>query len=163
RTVRGLMTQYLARRIVLYIPTLLLASMAIFAIMRALPGDVALVILGGQESGPAGLEHLDALREELGLADPLPVQYGKWAWTMVNGEFGGRSVLDREPLSAIIARRLPVTLQIALYTVVISWILAIPMGILAAVYQNKWPDYVIRVTSLVGHALPNFWIALVLL
>ena len=157
------MPQYLARRIGLYIPTLLLASIAIFGIMRALPGDVALVILGGQESGSSGLEQLEDLRQELGLKDPLPVQYGKWIWTMVNGEFGGRSVLDREPLSAIIARRLPVTLQIALYTIVISWLLAIPLGVLAAVYQNKWADYAIRVSSLVGHALPNFWMALVLL
>jgi len=157
------MIQYLARRVLLYVPTLLLASLAIFAIMRALPGDVALVILGSQESSPAGVEHLEALRQELGLKDPVLVQYGRWMWTMVNGEFGGRSIMDREPLSEIIARRLPVTLQLALYTVIISWFLAIPMGVLAAVYQNKWLDYAIRVVSLAGHALPNFWIGLVLL
>ena len=157
------MRQYLVRRVLLYIPTLLLASLAIFAIMRALPGDVAVLILGSQESGAAGVEHLEALRRELGLTEPLPVQYGRWMWTMVNGEFGGRSIMDKEPLSEIIARRLPVTLQIAVYTVIISWFLAIPMGVLAAVYQNKWPDYAIRVISLAGHALPNFWIALVLL
>lgn len=157
------MQQYLARRLLLYIPTLILASMAIFAIMRVLPGDVALIILGGEESSPSAMEQLDSLRKELGLLDPLPVQYGNWMWSMVNGNFGGRSILDREPLPQIIARRLPVTLQLTLYTVILGWFISIPLGLLAAVYQNKWPDYIIRVTTLAGHAMPSFWLALVLL
>ena len=105
------MQQYLARRFLLFIPTLMIASLAIFAVMRVLPGDVALIILGGEESSASAMEQLESLREELGLKRPLPVQYGAWVWTMVNGEFGGRSVLDREPLAEILGRRVPVTLQ----------------------------------------------------
>jgi peptide/nickel transport system permease protein len=157
------MQQYLMRRLLLYVPTLILASMGIFAIMRVLPGDVALIILGGEESSPSAMEQLDSLRKELGLLDPLPVQYGNWMWSMVNGDFGGRSILDREPLPQIIARRLPVTLQLTLYTVILGWFISVPLGLIAAVYQNKWPDYIIRVTTLAGHALPSFWLALVLL
>ena len=81
---------------------------------------------------------------------------------MVNGSFGGESLWDGEELKDVIGRRLPVTLQLALYTVLIS-LLAIPLGILAALNRDRWPDYVIRVTTIAGHAMPNFWIALVLL
>jgi len=80
----------------------------IFAAMRILPGDVALVILGGAESSPSALAQLESLRYELGLGDPIYVQYGHWVLSLVNGQFGGQSIIDREPLTSIIARRLPV-------------------------------------------------------
>ncbi len=157
------MQQYILRRLILFGPTLLLASLAIFTIMRALPGDVALVILGGEASSAMATEQLEAYREALGLRDPLPVQYGKWVWSLVNGEFGGRSLADREPIGGILARRLPVTLQLAAYALVLSMIVSIPLGIIAAVRQDKWPDYLVRIVTLSGHALPNFWLALMLL
>ena len=114
------MQQYILRRLVLFVPTMLLASLATFLIMRALPGDVALVILGGEANTPAALEQVEAYREALGLRDPLPVQYGRWMWSLVNGEFGGKSLADREPIGSILGRRLPVTLQLAFYALVIS-------------------------------------------
>ncbi|MFN0073798.1 MAG: ABC transporter permease [Chloroflexota bacterium] len=157
------MQQYILRRLVLFVPTMLLASLATFFIMRALPGDVALVILGGEANSPAALEQLETYREALGLRDPLPVQYGRWMWSLVNGEFGGRSLADREPISAILARRVPVTLQLAFYALVISLVISVPLGVIAAVHQDRWPDYAVRLVTLSGHALPNFWLALVLL
>lgn len=158
------MQRYIARRIVLFIPTLLIASFVIFAIMRALPGDVALVILAGTDQSQAvSADALAQLRRELGLTDPLPVQYGKWLWSMVNGNFGGRSLVDKEPLRQIIARRLPVTLQLALYAFVIAVALSIPMGVIAAVYHRKWPDYATRVFTIWGLALPHFWLAMLLI
>ena len=151
---------------VLFIPTLVLASILIFGILRILPGDVALAILG-QESveGGGGFTEaqIEALREDLGLNDPLPVQYGKWVWSMVNGEFGGTSIRTNEDLSEIIGRRLPVTLQLALYTIVLSMVIAVPMGVFSALYQDRWPDYVLRITAILGQSMPNFWIALLLL
>ena len=88
------MQKYIARRVLLFIPTLVLASLLIFGILRVLPGDVALAILG-QEAAEGGGGYTETqireLREDLGLNDPLPVQYGKWVWSMVNGEFGGVS------------------------------------------------------------------------
>ncbi len=148
---------------ILFVPTLLIASLTIFGLMRVLPGDVAAVIAGTADSeAGAQAEELEIIREELGLNDPLPIQYGRWIWSMVNGSFGGESLWDGEELKDVIGRRLPVTLQLALYTVLIS-LLAIPLGILAALNRDRWPDYVIRVTTIAGHAMPNFWIALVLL
>ncbi len=158
------MQRYLARRLLLFFPTLVLASLAIFAIMRVIPGDVAQVITGGEEGTSVLMAgQLESIRQELGLTESLPVQYGRWVWSLVNGEFGGRSLLDKEDLSAIIGRRLPVTLQLAVYTLLISWTVSLPLGIVAAIYQNRWPDYIVRTASIAGHALPNFWIALVLI
>jgi peptide/nickel transport system permease protein len=156
------MRKYVVRRLMLYIPTLLLASLMIFAAMRVLPGDVALVILGGAESSPSALAQLDSLRHELGLDDPFYVQYGHWAWSMVNGQFGGSSIIDREALSSIIARRLPVTLQLASYTLILSFLVSIPLGIFAAIRQNTRSDYTVRIVAVLGHALPNFWVALMI-
>jgi peptide/nickel transport system permease protein len=158
--------KYIARRVLLFLPSLMLASILIFGILRILPGDVALAILGQEaiEGGGGFTEtQIKELREDLGLNDPLPVQYGKWVWSMVNGEFGGASIRTREDLSDIIGRRLPVTLQLALYTIVLSMVVAVPMGVFSALYQDKWPDYVLRMTAILGQSMPNFWIALLLL
>lgn len=160
------MQKYIARRLLLFIPTLLLASIVIFSILRVLPGDVALAMLGQEAAeGGSGFNEtqLRQVRESLGLNDPLPVQYGRWVWSMVNGEFGGESIRTREDLSSIISRRLPVTLQLALYTIVLAMIVAVPMGVLSGLYQDKWPDYVLRLTAILGQSMPNFWIALLLL
>ncbi len=157
------MQQYLLRRLLLFFPTLLVASLAIFVIMRILPGDVALSIAGSEDTEEVDIELLNALREQLGLTEPLPVQYGKWMWSMVNGEFGGASLTDREPLSEIVGRRLPVTFQLAAFAIVISGMIGIPLGVVAALRQNRWPDYLIRAATIAGHAVPNFWLALMLL
>ena len=82
---------------------------------------------------------------------------------MVNVEFGGSSIVSREPISDIMARRLPVTLELAAWTALIAWVISIPAGVIAAVYQNRKPDYVVRFITLAGTALPNFWIALMLI
>ena len=158
------MRQYLARRLVLFVPTLFLASLAIFATMRVIPGDIAVVILAGEETADkVSEEQFEALREQLGLTDPLPVQYGRWIWSMVNGQFGGISLLDKEPLSDILKRRAVVTLQITVYTIILSVAISVPLGVIAAVYQDRWPDYVVRLMTIAGHALPNFWVGLMVL
>jgi len=155
---------YLIRRVLLFVPTLLLASAVVFTAMRVLPGDVATVILGTPETtGAATREQLEDLRRQLGLEDPFAVQYGRWAWSMVNGEFGGSSIMDREPLPAIIARRGLVTLQLALFALLVAVVISVPLGVVAAVYQDKWPDYLVRVVTIAGHALPHFWLALLIL
>jgi peptide/nickel transport system permease protein len=157
------MQQYLLRRVLLFVPTLFVASLAIFVVMRLLPGDVAMLILGGDASSPSAQQQIESYRETLGLNDPYPVQYARWAWSMLNGSFGGDSLMDREPLAAIIGRRLPVTLQLAFYAVVMSAIVSVPLGIVAAVRQDRWPDYVVRVMTIAGNAVPNFWVALLAL
>jgi len=154
---------YITRRVLLFFPTLFFASLLIFGAMRILPGDVASHILLDEEGAYVTEEAYEKLQEQLGLTDPLPVQYGKWIWSMVNGELGGHSLITKEPISEIVSRRIVVTAQMAAYTIVLTMLIAIPLGVLAAVYQNKWPDYLIRTFTIAGHAIPNFWLALMVL
>ena len=157
---------YLARRLVLFIPTLLLGTILVFGVMRVLPGDIAISILGQEahEGGqPIDPHRLEDLRKTLGLDDPLPVQYGKWVWSMVNGQFGGKTLLSSEPIADIIALRFPKTAQLAIMAFTISIIIGIPLGVIAALYQDKWPDYVIRVILVGGLSIPNFWLAMLIL
>jgi peptide/nickel transport system permease protein len=139
-----------------------MGSFIIFAIMRILPGDIAIVILGGEEEviTPEALENL---RIQLGLYDPLWMQYAKWIWSMVNGSFGGTSLVDSEPIRNIIALRMPVTAQLAIMTVALSVVVAIPTGVIAAVKQDKWPDYLIRIILVGGLSVPSFWAGLLIL
>lgn len=154
------MRKHIAWRIALILPTLLAASLLVFLVMRALPGDVALVILGGSGDTVVNPEVREALEEELGLNDPLAVQYGRWLWSMVNGEFGGRSLETREPISSIVGRQLPVTALLAGYTLILSIAVSLPLGVLAAARSNRLSDYVVRLTTLGGLAIPNLWVAL---
>lgn len=157
------MKAYVAKRILLFVPTLFFASLLIFGAMRILPGDVAARILSDEEQAYVTQEQYEQLRSSLGLNDPLPVQYGSWMWSMMNGEFGGESLATREPISEMVSRRLKVTAQLALYTIIITMIVSIPLGILAAIYQDRWPDYLIRIFTITGNSIPNFWLALMLL
>ena len=154
------MRRYIALRLTLIAPTVLAASVAVFIIMRVLPGDIVLVISGDVAVSP---EVREELREELGLNDPLPIQYGRWLWSMVDGEFGGRSLESREPIRSMIGRQLPVTLLLTGYTVLLSILVSMPLGVLAAVWSNRWPDYIVRVTTLGGLALPNLLVALLIM
>ena len=157
------MHRYIAWRLALIAPTVLAASLVVFGVMRVLPGDIVLVILSGSGEAAVSTEAREALEEELSLNDPLPVQYGQWLWSMVNGQFGGRSFESREPIRSIISRQLPVTLLLTGYTMLLSVTVSLPLGILAAVRSNRWPDYVIRVATLGGLALPKLWVALIVI
>src|SRR3990170_3279129 len=113
------MTRYLFWRIALLALSTLVASVVVFGVLRVLPGDVAIVILGGG-GAPHTPEVREALREELGLNDPLAVQYGRWLWSMSNGEFGGQSLVNGQSIRSLVVRQLPVTLLLALYTFLLS-------------------------------------------
>ena len=153
------MRKHVAWRLALIIPTLLAASVVIFVVMRALPGDVVLVILGGSGDTVVSPEVREALEEELGLNDPLVVQYGQWLWSMVSGEFGGRSLETREPIRSIVGRQLPVTALLTGYTILLSVLVSLPLGVLAAAKSNRWSDYVVRLMTLGGLAIPSLWVA----
>lgn len=157
------MTRYVAWRLFLVLPTALLASVVVFVVMRALPGDVAANILSGSGEGPHSIEARERLRDELGLRDPLAVQYGRWLWSMVNGEFGGRSLFNREPVRSLLARQLPVTLLLTLYTTTLSVVVSVPAGVLAAARKGRWPDHLVRGMTVMGLALPHVWVGLLVL
>ena len=153
---------YIGKRLFLFLPTLVIASLVVFVVMRALPGDVIGAILGGEGEAldPAIVA---ALRKELGLDDPLHVQYARWAWSMLKGEFGGRSLATGEALSTLVARQVPITLQLSSYALAIAVLTAVPLGAAAAARHNRWPDAAVRVTAMLGSTVPGFWIAYLLL
>ena len=154
------MLRYVAWRLALLIPTLLAASVVVFLVMRVLPDDVSQVIAGDVAVSPAVRE---TLAEELGLNDPLQVQYGQWAWSMVNGEFGGDSLESKESIRSIIGQQLPVTLLLTGYALLLSILVSLPLGVLAARWSNRWPDYIIRIVTLGGLSLPSLLVAVLVL
>jgi peptide/nickel transport system permease protein len=151
---------YLLGRLALIVPTALLASMIVFGIMRVLPGDVAATILSGGGETTHSPEVREALREELGLNDHWLRQYGGWLWNMVNGNFGGDSLIDNQSIRFQLARQLPITGLLALYTLAASILIWVPLGIIASWQRDRWPDYFVRLIALPGQAVPSFLLAL---
>jgi peptide/nickel transport system permease protein len=150
---------YILKRLLLIIPTLLGVAVIVFLIMRVIPGDVALMILGGDDGGRIDQSQVDALRRQLGLDQPLIVQFGTWLWGLVRFDFGN-SLWTGQPIVHELAIRLPLSLQLALMATFVSVLIAIPLGTLAAVRQDTWVDYVVRVVSIGGLAIPSFWIGI---
>ena len=157
------MMRYIALRLALFIPTVLIASVVIFVILRVLPGDVVDVVLGGSGEVAHDPEQARRVRQELGLDEPMIVQYGSWMLSMVTGDFGGRSFVNREPISSLVGRQLPVTVQLALYTLTLAVALAIPLGVIGAVRQGRWQDHLVRLFAIGGQAVPSFFLALAVL
>lgn len=138
------------------IPTLLGAALAIFLLMNIVPGDVALLIIGGDQGGEINAQELAKLRARLGLDRPLYEQFGAWLWGVVCLDFGS-SLWTGAPIMEEILIRLPLSLEVAIAATLLSTLLAIPLGTLAAIRQDTWVDYVVRVVSIGGLAIPSFW------
>ena len=152
------MLRLLATRVAALIPTLLFATFTIFGLQHIGPADPATVILGEN----ATEERIAEVREQLGLNDPLLVQYGHWLGDVATGDLG-QSIIGSEQVSTTIGRSLPVTLQLVLAGVFISVAVGIPLGILAATRANKPTDVAVTSGSAVGVSIPSFWLGLVLI
>jgi len=145
------------RRIALAIPTLILVSVIVFAMMRLMPGDVVTRMVEGHAYAPT----MDALRKDLGLDRPVHVQYLEWIGNIVrHGDFG-RSYWTRQPIWDEFARRFPVTLELAALTIVVSVVIGIGVGIVSAVRQDSVADYTGRVLSILALSVPYFGLAVV--
>ena len=156
------MATYIVRRILLMIPTLLGAVTLIFVLMRLLPGDVALYILGSGESSEINKQALQQIREDLGLDQPLIVQYGQWLWGVVRLDFGN-SYWTRQPVIEELKRRYPITANLAVMSLLLGTLIAIPVGVLSAVRQDTLADYAARIFVISGLSLPNFWLAILII
>ena len=156
------MQTYIAKRFLLFIPTLLLATLVVFILMRLIPGDPALVKLVG-ETGEAKFTQaqLDAMRAKLGTDRPLYVQYGNWVWGMLRLDFGV-SLFFEEAVSRDLAAKFPITLELTVLALLIATIIAVPMGLLSAIKQDTPTDYVARIITIAGVALPNFWVGILI-
>ena len=150
------MPKYVLRRLLLLIPTLIGMSLLIFLLLRLLPGDVVDLMIGNDAQVDASARQ--ALRKSLGLADPLPVQYVKWVGRLLRGD-PGVSLRSGQPVGSLLVHSLPVTLELALFAVLIATTVAIPLGVISAVRRDTGLDFGSRVTGLIGLSLPGFWIA----
>ncbi len=156
------MFRYLLRRLVATMPVLLAVSLIVFVIMRVAPGDVAQMILSGESGASASPQEVQQLRQQLGLDRPYYVQYLAFLGDLVRLD-PGPSLWTSQPVMLELGRRIPITLELALLAVAISWAIALPTGVLSAVFQDTWVDYVFRVVSVAGLALPAFWTGTLLL
>jgi peptide/nickel transport system permease protein len=156
------MWQYIVKRMLLMIPTLLGAALLIFLLMHVVPGDIALLIVGGDQGSDINYQEVIKIREQLGLNRPLYVQFLSWLWDAVRLDFGN-SLWTGAPVTKEIWIRLPVTLEVPVFETLVSSLIAIPLGTLAAIRQDTWPDYVVRVVSIGGLAVPAFWIGMLII
>lgn len=146
------MRQYVLKRLLLVVPTLLLISIMVFCLLRLIPGDV--VVLMFEEKAYA--QDLEALRAKLGLNRPLYLQYFTWIGEAVQGNLG-ESLWTKRPVMEELGRRLPVSIQLATMALIIALCLALPIGILSAIRQDTLRDYVARSVAIVGLSVPAFW------
>ncbi len=152
------MRRYAARRLVAFVATLFVVSVLVFVVIRVLPGDPALIIMG-TEARP---EAAAALRRAMGLDRPLPVQYAEWIHRALRGDLG-RSIQYDLPVGALILSRLRVTLPLTLMAALFMVAAALPLGMYAATHHRRLGDYVAMVASQLGIAIPAFWAGLLLI
>ena len=156
------MSRYLLRRLIATVPVLIGVSLIVFVIMRVAPGDVAQMILSGESGSGASAEEVQQLRHRLGLDRPYYAQYVTFLAGLVRLD-PGESLWTGQPILLELGRRIPITLELAVMAVVISWAIALPTGVLSAVFQDTWVDYVFRILSVAGLAVPAFWTGTLLL
>lgn len=152
--------RFLLRRLSLLLPTLVGMSIVIFLMVRLIPGDVVDTMLHGESV--ASPEAREALRKSLGLDDPLPLQYLSWVGSLLKGDFGVSLVTGR-PVNATLGSALQITVEITLLSTIVATVIAVPLGVFAATRANTPADFATRVVSLLGLAVPDFWLATLVL
>jgi len=149
-----MLRRYLAKRLVVAIPSLLIASLIVFTLPRLIPGDVVAMML--EEKAYA--KDLEELRAKLGLNRPIYVQYFEWLGRAVQGDLG-ESLWTRRPVLEEIGQRLPITLELAVMALVVAIVIAVPVGVIAAARQDTVQDYTFRSAAILGLSVPGFWLA----
>lgn len=149
---------YIVKRLVSMIPVLIFLSIMVFSLIHLIPGNPAEIILG-QDATPSAIRALSA---QMGLNQPLVAQYFHWLGRIFHGNLGN-SLVDHESVSSLILQRLPVTVELAIGTIIVALVIAFPLGILAAVYKGRFADYIAMFSSTIGLAVPPFWIGIIFL
>lgn len=152
------MARVLAGRLALSVPMLLGMSVLVFLIIRLVPGDPVLAVLGLN----ATPELVERLREDLGLDDPIYVQYVEWLGGLLHGDFG-LDYRSNEPIGNMLLDRLPVTLELTALSLLLAIVVAIPLGVIAAVRRGRLPDKAMQGVSLAGISVPDFWLGIMLI
>ncbi len=152
------MSRYLLKRLAGTVPVIILISLLVFSLIHAAPGDPTLMLLGEE----ATAEDVAKAKERWGLDQPLYIQYLKFLSSVMRGEFG-KSFKFGEPVTNVIKQRLPATLELALFSIVIAILLAIPLGVWAGAKPNSWIDNLGTTFGLFGISMPSFWLAIMLI
>ncbi|MEI7713881.1 MAG: ABC transporter permease, partial [Rhodospirillales bacterium] len=153
-----IMYQYIAKRVLLTIPTLLGAAALVFLLMRLIPGDICLVRLGGG-GGSFDPKALIACHAEIGVDKPVVVQFLNFMWGIIRFDFG-TSMWSGKPVTTEILARLPISLEIAILGTAVAIAIAIPLGTISALKQNSWLDVAVRIFAIGGIATPSFWLGI---
>jgi peptide/nickel transport system permease protein len=149
------MQAYILKRVLLTIPILMLVAVITFTLLRLVPGDVLMAQIG--EGGNYSPEKLDAMRQSMGLDDPIHVQLVNWTSDIVRGDFG-RSFLTNQPTLNAFMRASRSTLELGILSIVIGLLIAIPLGVASAAKQDSPIDYIGRIIATIGVSAPDFWI-----
>lgn len=152
------MYAFLTRRLLTIVPTLLFVTMLIFSLQQLLPGDPAKV-LAGEEQDPAVVAYL---RQKMHLDKPLPVRYFHWLGGVLQGDLG-ESLRMQKPVTALIAEKLPVTIELAFLAILIALAIGIPAGIVSAIAKGTWWDHAANAVALWGLSTPNFWLGIMMI
>ena len=152
------MTAYIIRRLLLLFPVLMIVGIIVFTLLHLAPGDPASMMLGRE----ATLEQKEALREQLGLNEPLPVQFVDWFWGVLQLDFG-ESLFIGKPVTEALLDRVEPTGLLALYSLTLSVVIAIPAGVIAAVRPNSLLDRALMIVSISGAAIPGFFLSILLI
>jgi len=155
-------TKYVVKRLLLMIPTLIGVAVLIFLLLRVVPGDVVEARYVGGSGQFSSKEVMAAERARLGLDRPLWTQFGTWMLGLLRGDLG-ISMWTGAPITEEIRLRFALSLQLAVMATVVATLLAIPLGIVAALKQDSWTDYAVRVFSIAGLAMPSFWLGILLI
>lgn len=150
--------RYIAKRLLMLVPVLLGASLVIFALIRLIPGDAALVMLGAR----ARPDSIQQFNQRYGLDQPLPVQYLLWLSNVVQGDLGD-SLRTHQPVLKELLARLPHTIELSFFSILIGALAGLVLGVLAAIHRNQPLDYLTTITALIGLCIPVFWLALMLI
>jgi peptide/nickel transport system permease protein len=151
------MTSYVIKRLLSLIPILLFTSFVVFSLVRLTPGDPALIMVGGRRTSE---ETLAAIRQKYGFDQNVLTQYVRWAGNAVRGDIG-ESYRLKQSVRGLILERLTITLKLIIFSVILSLLIAIPLGILAAVYKNTWIDYLASLIALLGLSSPVYFSGIV--
>ena len=155
------MQKYLLRRALFALGTLIGVSLIIFVVLRILPGDPLVAILGVEGHAKMAPADRAAIMQDLGLSDSLPVQYARWMRDIATGQLG-KSFFRGDTVTDLILHRGPLSAEIAILALVISWLVGLPVGILSAIRPNGWADAVVRSLSVLFIAVPGFWLGLLI-
>ena len=158
------MLSYLIKRLTLFIPTVLMVTVFMFLLLRLIPGDPAIIYLIVAEEGEVNFteEQLAAVKAKFGTDRPIYVQYVDWVWKMFRLDFGTSFFYDT-PISLDLKEKFPVTLELTILAVLMAVVVAVPLGMISAIKQDTWADYVARFVTFFGIAIPNFWLGILMI